>query len=143
MQATTAHSASKKKPETLLEQATRPELHETDQLQIEPSLLVSDKARDREGIRSLENENAKVVELERKNREFERMAMEFERRSKDLERKFYELEDAMYKAITKQSGCLTRQAGHVNKGGIAPHASLHEAAKTQSPDYERGNRDVN
>ena len=119
-------------------------------VEIEPSLLVSDKARDKERIRSLENENSKVAELERKNREFERMAMEFERRTmdserrnKDLERKFYELEDAIHKSITKQSGGLTRQAGHANKGDIAPRTSRHEAAKTQSPDYERGNRDVN
>ena len=119
-------------------------------LEIEPSLLVSDKARDRERIRNLENENAKVAELERKNREFERMAMEFERRTmeserrnKDLERKFYELEDAMYKSITKQSGGLARQAGHANKGGTTPRTSRHEAAKTQSPDYERGSRNVN
>ena len=119
-------------------------------LEIEPSLFVSDKARDRERIRNLENENEMVAELERKNREFERMAMEFERRTmeserrnKDLERKFYELEDAMYKSITKQSGGLARQAGHANKGDIAPRTSRHEAAKTQSPDYERGNRDVN
>ena len=119
-------------------------------VKIEPSLLVSDKARDRERIRNLENENAKVAELERKNREFERMAMEFERRTmeserrnKDLERKFYELEDAMYKSITKQSGGLARQAGHANKGSTTPRTSRHEAAKTQSPDYERGNRNVN
>ena len=119
-------------------------------VEIEPSLLVSDKARDRERIRNLENENTKVAELERKNREFERMAMEFERRTmeserrnKDLERKFYELEDAMYKSITKQSGGLARQVGHVNKGGTTPRTSRHEAAKTQGPDYERGNRDVN
>ena len=119
-------------------------------VEIEPSLLVSDKARDRERIRNLENENSKVAELERKNREFERMAMEFERRTmdserrnKDLERKFYELEDAMYKSITKQSGGLARQAGHVSKGGTTPRTSRHEAAKTQGPDYERGNRDVN
>ena len=38
----------------------------------EPSLLVSDKARDKERIRNLENENAKVADLERKNREFEK-----------------------------------------------------------------------
>ena len=119
-------------------------------VEIEPSLLVSDKARDRERIRNLENENSKVAELERKNREFERMAMEFERRTmdserrnKDLERKFYELEDAMYRSITKQSGGLARQAGHVSKGGTTPRTSRHEAAKTQGPDYERGNRDVN
>ena len=119
-------------------------------VEIEPSLLVSDKARDRERIRNLENENAKVAELERKNREFERMAMEFERRTmeserrnKDLERRFYELEDAIHKSITKQSGGLARQAGHANKGDIAPRTSRHEAAKIQGPDYERGNRDVN
>ena len=119
-------------------------------VEIEPSLLVSDKARDKERIRNLENENSKVAELERKNREFERMAMEFERRTmdserrnKDLERRFYELEDAMYKSITKQSGDLARQAGHVSKGGTTPRTSLHEAAKIQDPDYERGNRDVN
>ena len=119
-------------------------------VEIEPSLLVSDKARDRERIRNLENENSKVAELERKNREFERMAMEFERRTmdserrnKDLERKFYELEDAIHKSITKQSGGLARQAGHVSKGGTTPRTNRHEAAKIQSPDYERGNRDVN
>ena len=126
-------------------------------MEFEPLLLVSDKARDQEKIRKLENENSKVAELERKNREFERKNMEFERRAmeferkameserknEDLERKFYELEDAVYKSITKQSGGLTRQAGHANKGDIAPRTSRHEAAKTQSPDYERGNRDVN
>ena len=119
-------------------------------MEFEPLLLVSDKARDREKIRNLENENSKVAELEKKNREFERMAMEFERRTmeserrnKDLERKFYELEDAIHKSITKPSGGLARQAGHVNKGDIAPRTSRHEAAKTQSPDYERGNRNVN
>ena len=116
----------------------------------EPLLLVSDKARDQERIRNLENENANVAELERKNREFERMAMEFkkravdsEKRYNDMERRVYLLEDTMHKAITKQSGGLTRQTGHANKGDIAPRTSRHEAAKTQSPDYERGNRDVN
>ena len=126
-------------------------------MEFEPLLLVSDKARDQERIRNLENENSKVAELERKNREFERMAMEFERktmeserktieserRNKDLERRFYELEDAVYKSITKQSGSLARQPGHANKGGTTPRTSRHEAAKIQDPDYERGNRDVN
>ena len=127
-------------------------------MEFEPLLLVSDKARDQERIRNLENENAKVVELEKKkSREFERKAMEFERkameferkameserRNKDLERKFYKLEDAIHKSITKQSGGLARQAEHVNKGGTTPCTSRHEAAKTQSPDHERGNRDVN
>ena len=117
----------------------------------EPLLLVSDKARDQERIRNLENENANVAELERKNREFERMAMEFKKRAMDSEKRYndiwkgrvYLLEDTMHKAITKQSGGLTRQTGHANKGDIAPRTSRHEAAKTQSPDYERGNRDVN
>ena len=126
-------------------------------IKLEPLLLVSDKARDRERIRNLENENPKVAELERKNREFERMATEFEiktmeaerktveseRRYKDLNMRVYELEDAMYKSITKQSGGLARQVGHVNKGGTTPRTSRHEAAKTQNPDHERGNRDVN
>ena len=78
-------------------------------MEFEPLLLVSDKARDQEKIRKLENENSKVAELERKNREFERKSMEseeraseYERRSKELERKFYALEDAVYKSITKQ-----------------------------------------
>ena len=109
----------------------------------EPSLLVSDKARDKERIRNLENENAKVADLERKNREFERIAMEFERktmeserRNKDLERRFYELEDAVYKSITKQSR-------HANSGDAPQCACRHEAAKIQGPDYGRGNRDVN
>ena len=42
---------------------------------------MSDKARDQERIRNLENDNSKVAELEKKNREFERMTMEFERRA--------------------------------------------------------------
>ena len=113
-------------------------------------MLVSDKARDQERIRKLENENETVAELERKNREFERMAMEFkkramdsEKRYNDMERRVYLLEDTMHKSITKQSGGLARQAGQVSKGGTTPRTSRHEAAKTQSPDYERGNRDVN
>ena len=112
-------------------------------MEFEPSLLVSDKARDRERIRNLENENSKVAELESKNKEFERMAMEFERRTmeserrnKDMERKFYELEDAVYKSITKQP----KQADN----GDDPQCTCHnKPTKTQSPDYERGNRDVN
>ena len=126
-------------------------------MEFEPLLLVSDKARDQERIRNLENENSKVAELEKKNREFERMTTEFERRAmeaerktveserryKDLDRRLYELEDSMLVSMTKQSGDLTRQAGHANKGGTTPRTSRHEAAKTQSPDYERGNRDVN
>ena len=126
-------------------------------MKFESSLLVSDKARDLEMIRSLENDNSKVTEMEKKSREFEKMAMEFkrrameaerntaesERRYKDLDKRLYELEDAIHKSITKPSGGLARQAGHVNKGDIAPRTSRHEAAKTQSPDYERGNRNVN
>ena len=95
-------------------------------IKLEPLLLVSDKARDKERIRKLENENTKVAELERKNREFERMATEFEirtieserktleseRRNKDLERRFYKLEDAIYKSITKQPR-------HANNGNAA------------------------
>ena len=109
----------------------------------EPLLLVSDKARDQERIRSLENENSKVAELERKNREFERMATEFERRTmeserrtKYLERKFYKLEDTIHKSITKQ-------AKQANNGDASQCTCHHEPAKIQSPDYERGNRDVN
>ena len=112
-------------------------------MEFETLLLVSDKARDQERIRNLENENGRVAELERKNREFERRTMESERktieserRNKDLERRFYELEDAVYKSITKQpkhsSNCDSTQC-----------TCRHEAAKIQSPDYERGNRDVN
>ena len=119
-------------------------------MEFESLLLVSDKARDQERIRKLENENETVAELERKNREFERMAMEFKRRAidsekryNDMERRVYSLEDTMHKSITKQSGGLARQAGQVSKGGTTPRTSRHEAAKTQSPDYERGNRDVN
>ena len=126
-------------------------------MKFESLLLVSDKARDQERIHKLENENSKVAELEKKNREFERMATEFkkrtmeaerktaesERRYKDLDMRVYELEDAIHKSITKQSGGLARQAGHASKGGTTPRTSRHEAAKTQSPDYERGNRDVN
>ena len=119
-------------------------------MEFEPLLLVSDKARDQERIRNLENKNSKVAELERKNREFERKSMEseervleYERRSKELERKFYALEDAVYKSITKPSRGLTRQAEHVNKGDTTSRTSRHEAARIQSPDYERGNRDVN
>ena len=96
-------------------------------VEIEPSLLVSDKARDRERIRNLENENTKVAELERKNREFERMAMEFERRTmeserrnKDLERKFYELEDAIHKSITKQAGGLAAAGRTCEQGRHHP-----------------------
>ena len=109
----------------------------------EKLLLVSDKARDRERIRNLENENSKVAELERKNREFERMAMEFERRTmdserrnKDLERKFYELEDAIHKSITKQPR-------HSSNCNASQCTCRHEAAKPQSPDYGHGNKDVN
>ena len=98
----------------------------------EPLLLVSDKARDQERIRNLENENANVAELERKNREFERMAMEFkkramdsEKRYNDMERRVYLLEDTMHKAITKQSGGLTRPATD-HKGIIVPSHKSHE-----------------
>ena len=119
-------------------------------MEFESLLLVSDKARDQEMIRNLENENGKVAELEKKNKEFERMAMEFkkramdsEKRYNDMEKRVYLLEDTMHKAISKQSGGLARQAGQVSKGGTTPRTSRHEAAKTQSPDYERGNRDVN
>ena len=78
-------------------------------IKLESLLLVSDKARDRERIRNLENENSKVAELEKKNREFERMAMEFKKRAmdsekmyNDMEKRVYLLEDAIYKSITKQ-----------------------------------------
>ena len=78
-------------------------------IKLEPLLLVSDKARDQERIRKLENENPKVAELEKKNREFERMAMEFKKRAmdsekmyNDMEKRVYLLEDAIYKSITKQ-----------------------------------------
>ena len=119
-------------------------------MKFEPLLLVSDKARDRERIRNLENENVKVAELERKNREFERRTIESERRTieserktiesekrnDDLERRFFALEDAVYKSITKQprhsSNCNSTQC-----------TCRHEAAKIQNPDYERGNSDVN
>ena len=104
---------------------------------------MSDKARDQEKIRNLENENAKVAELERRNREFERKSMESEeraleyaRRSKELERKFYALEDAVYKSITKQPR-------HSSNCNASQCTCQHEAAKPQSPDYGRGNRDVN
>ena len=119
-------------------------------IKLEPLLLVSDKARDKERIRNLESENENVAELERKNKEFKRMAMEFkkralesERRYKDLDMRVYELEDSMHASITKQPRGLTRQTEHVNKGDTIPRTSRHEAAKIQSPDYERGNRDVN
>ena len=109
----------------------------------EPSLLVSDKARDRERIRNLENENSKVAELERKNREFEimtieseRKRIESERRNEDLEKRFFALEDAVYKSITKQP----RQANN----GDAHQCTCHnETAKIQNPDYRPKNRDVN
>ena len=87
-------------------------------MEFESLLLVSDKARDQEMIRKLENENGRVAELEKKNKEFERMAMEFKRRAidsekmyKDMEKRVYLLEDTMHKSITKQSGGLARQAG--------------------------------
>ena len=109
----------------------------------EPSLLVSDKARDQGRIRDLENESGKVAELERKNREFERTAMEFKKRAmdsekmySDMEKRVYLLEDAMYKSITKQP----KQA---NNGDARPCTCHNEPTKIQSPDYERGNRDVN
>ena len=126
-------------------------------MEFESLLLVSDKARDKERIRKLENENSTVADLEKKNREFEKMVTGFkkrameaerktvksERRYKDLDMRVYELEDAIHKSITKQSGGQARQAGHVSKGGTTPRTSQHEAAKTQNPDHEHSNRDVN
>ena len=112
-------------------------------IKLEPLLLVSDKARDKERIRNLENDNAKVAELERKNREFERRTMESEmktteseRRSKDLEKRFFALEDAVYKSITKQPR-------HSSSCNASQCTCRHEAAKPQSPDYGRGSRNVN
>ena len=77
-----------------------------------------------------------AMEFERKTMESERKTVESERRNKDLEMRFYELEDAVYKSITKQP----RHSNNINS---AKCTCQHEAAKTQSPDYERGNRDVN
>ena len=119
-------------------------------IEIEPSLLVSDKARDQERIRNLENENSKVAELEKKNREFERMATEFEiktmeaerktveseRRYKDLDKRLYELEDSMLVSMTKQSK-------RTDNGDASQCTCHNKPTKTQSPDYELGNRDVN
>ena len=69
--------------------------------------------------------------------ESERKTTESERRNKDLERRFYELEDAIYKSITKQP----KQADNSDD---ARQCTCHnKPTKTQSPDYERGNRDVN
>ena len=119
-------------------------------IEIEPSLLVSGKARDKEKIRNLENENSKVAELEKKNREFERMAtgfeirameaerktVESERRYTALDRRLYELEDSMLVSMTKQS--------KRTDNGDANQCTCHnKPTKIQSPDYERGNRDVN
>ena len=112
-------------------------------MEFESLLLVSDKARDQERIRKLENENETVAELERKNREFERMAMEFkkramdsEKRYNDMERRVYSLEDTMHKSITKQ-------AKQANNGDASQCTCHNKPTKIQSPDYERGNRDVN
>ena len=112
-------------------------------MEFESLLLVSDKARDQERIRKLENENETVAELERKNREFERMAMEFkkramdsEKRYNDMERRVYSLEDTMHKSITKQP----RHSNNVNS---AKCTCQHEDTKTQSPDYKPKNEDVN
>ena len=112
-------------------------------IKLEPLLLVSDKARDKEKIRNLESENSKVAELEKKNREFERMAMEFKKRAmdsekmyNDMEKRVYLLEDAIYKSITKQP----RHSNNVNS---AKCTCQHEDTKTQSPDYKSKNGDVN
>ena len=115
----------------------------THYMKFEKVLLVSDKARDKERIRNLENENSKVSELERKNREFERMAMEFERRTmeserktveserryKDLDRRFYALEDAVFKSITKRSK-------QTDNGDVSQCTCHNKHTKTQSPDYK-------
>ena len=77
-----------------------------------------------------------AMEFERRTMESERRTTESERRNKDMERKFYELEDAVYKSITKQP----KQADN----GDDPQCTCHnKPTKIQSPDYERGNRDVN
>ena len=119
-------------------------------MKFESLLLVSEKARDQEKIRKLENENSKVADLEKKNREFEKMvrgfkkrAMEAERKTveseiryKDLDRRLYELEDSMHVSITKPS--------KRTDDDDANQCTCHDKpTKTQSPDYKSKNGDVN
>ena len=94
-------------------------------MEIEPSLLVSDKARDQEKIRKLEQENARMCKFENKNKELKRENKDVKRENKDVKRenkdlkrgnkelakKVHELESAIHAAITEQVKQLTQQTG--------------------------------
>ena len=52
----------------------------------EPSLLVSDKARDQEKIRELEQENARLRKFESKSKDLKKEVKDLKREVKDLKR---------------------------------------------------------
>ena len=55
-------------------------------IKLEPLLLVSDKARDQERIRKLEQENARMREVENKNKDLKRENKDFKKENKDLKK---------------------------------------------------------
>ena len=78
-------------------------------IEIEPSLLVSDKARDQEKIRKLEQENARLRKFESKNKDLKRENKDVKRENKDLKRgnkelakKVRELEGTTHVATMEQ-----------------------------------------
>ena len=78
-------------------------------IEIEPSLLVSDKARDQEKIRKLEQENARLRKFESKNKDVKRENKDVKRENKDLKRgnkelakKVRELEGTTHVATMEQ-----------------------------------------
>ena len=75
-------------------------------VEIEPSLLVSDKARDKERIRSLENENEELKsgnkELKSGNKDLKKENKDLKRRNKGLAKKVRELEGTTHGATMGQ-----------------------------------------
>ena len=55
-------------------------------MKFEPLLLVSDKARDQEKIRKLEQENARMRDVENKNKDLKRENKDFKKENKDLKK---------------------------------------------------------
>ena len=78
-------------------------------IKLEPLLLVSEKARDQERIRELEQENARLrkfesknKDLKKENKEFKRGNKEFKRGNKELAKKVRELEGTTHGATMGQ-----------------------------------------
>ena len=75
-------------------------------VEIEPSLLVSDKARDQERIRRLESENEELKrgskELKSKNKDLKREVKDLKRGNKGLAKKVRELEGTTHAATMGQ-----------------------------------------